>query len=73
MHSVALGVISNARGRQRRRHVGTAAALPACAGAATGFIAGRTSPASLPPQTGGATRVAPAAVFAQAPSMGWLA
>jgi hypothetical protein len=71
MRSVALGVISNARGRQRRRYLSTAAALLACAGVGAGFIASHTqSPLSLPPQAGVATRVAPAAVLAQTPSMG---
>ena len=70
MHSVALGVIRNARGRQRRRYLSTAAALLACAGGAAGFIASRTpSPLSLPPQAD-ATRVAPGSVLAQTPSMG---
>jgi hypothetical protein len=71
MYPVALGVIGNARGRQRRRYLSTAAALLVCSGAATGFIASRTpSPPMLPPQAGEATRVAPATVLAQTPSMG---
>jgi hypothetical protein len=71
MYSVALGVVSNARGRQRRRYLSTAAALLACAGAAAWFIVSRTpSPLSLPPQAGAATRVAPATVLARTPAMG---
>ena len=64
------GVISDARGRQRRR-LASVAVLAICAGAAAGLIVSRTpSPPARPATPSPAKRVAPAAVLAQAPSLG---
>ena len=70
MATCTAGVISDARGRQRRRliHI-TLVAL--CIGAGAGLIVSRTqSPPGRPLTVSPARRVAPAAVHAEAPDMG---
>jgi len=71
MHSVAFGVIDDARGRQRRR-LSIVAVLAICAGMAVGLIVARTGnpSATSAPTLPAANRVAAAAVFSQAPDMG---
>jgi hypothetical protein len=64
------GVISDARGRQRRR-LASVVAVAICAAAAAGLIVSQAqSPAPRPAAVSPAMRVAPAAVLAHAPSMG---
>ncbi len=71
MYSVALGVIDDARERQRR-HLTIAAVLAICAGIAAGLIVARTGnpPATPAPTLPAPNRVAAATVFSQAPDMG---
>jgi hypothetical protein len=64
------GVISDARGRQRRRLI-RVVLVAMCVGAGAGLIVGRTqSPPGRPLTISPVRRVAPAAVLAQAPDMG---
>jgi hypothetical protein len=71
MHSVALGVLDDARGRQRRR-LSIVAVLAICAGIAFGLIVSRSGNpwTTRTPSLRVPSRVAPAAVFSQAPDMG---
>jgi hypothetical protein len=70
MHSVTFGVIDEARGHRRRR-IAIVAVLAAGVGIALGLALSRIGgPGTHSPTFRAPSRVAPAAVFSQAPRMG---